>query len=300
MRRREVAGDESAACREAAGEKFAPEDRYFNVSVLWIFYYRRVLRALYRLRVPHEVVTVLSLACGLAAAWLIGHGRFVPGAVLLHFKDVFDACDGALARMTERAHRIGRFMDSVFDFIALTAVVLAIAFGTRQEAAARESLLLGAVAALSLFLQCSYFNYQQLRYMETLEDRRLTSAVDEAMESVHDQKITGAARRGLLAALRGVYLVAFGWQDRLMQAIDDASRRLAGTPADAVAREWYGSKRFMTLASALCFGTHIGIMVVALLARHPRWALYVIVVPMNLYWGSLMLVRIVSARRQRR
>jgi hypothetical protein len=136
--------------------------------------------------------------------------------------------------------------------------------------------------------------------METLEDRRLTSAIDEAAESAHDRKTTGAASRGLLAALRGAYLVAYGWQDRLVQAIDDASRRLAGTAADGAARDWYGSKRFMTLASALCFGTHIGIMVVALLARHPRWALYVIVVPLNLYWGSLVLVRIVSARRQRR
>jgi phosphatidylglycerophosphate synthase len=291
-----VMGGVSGTQVGATSEKFAPGDRYFNVSELWIFYHRRVLGILYRLGIPHEAVTVLSLLCGLAAVWSIARGRFLVGAVLLHFKDVFDACDGALARMTGRAHRIGRFMDSVFDFVALTAAVFAMAYGTaREEAAGPEALLLAVVAALSLFLQCSYFNYHQIQYMETLEDRRLTSTVNESVESERDREIKSAAGRCFLAVLRRIYLVVYGWQDRLMRVIDEASRR-AGVGLGAGVREWYGNKRFMTLASALCFGTHIFIMVVALLLSHPRWALYVIVGPMNLYWGGLMLARVVMPR----
>jgi len=47
--------------------KLPAERRYFNISVLWIFYYERVIHALYRLRVRHEVATPASIGSGLAA-----------------------------------------------------------------------------------------------------------------------------------------------------------------------------------------------------------------------------------------
>ncbi len=98
---------------QSLGHKLPPAYRYLNISTLWIPYYRLVIRAFYRLHIRHEVATALSIGCGLAAAWLIvglpASGGFVAAAVLVHLKDVFDATDGAVARMTGTGHRFGRF-----------------------------------------------------------------------------------------------------------------------------------------------------------------------------------------------
>ena len=107
-------------------EKLPREHRYFNISVIWIFYFRAVIRVLYRLRIPHELVTAFSILSGILSAILFYYGIFIPAAIALHLKDVFDACDGALARLTQRGHLIGRYVDSLGDFVSLTLVMLAI------------------------------------------------------------------------------------------------------------------------------------------------------------------------------
>jgi hypothetical protein len=43
------------------------ERRYFNISVLWIFCYERLIQALHHLRVRHVVATPASIGSGLAA-----------------------------------------------------------------------------------------------------------------------------------------------------------------------------------------------------------------------------------------
>jgi len=78
-----------------------------------------VIRLFYRAGIRHEVVTFLSFACGIGATFLIitaeSLSGFVVAALLVHLKDVFDACDGALARLTGTGHRIGRFLDTIGD-----------------------------------------------------------------------------------------------------------------------------------------------------------------------------------------
>jgi len=80
-------------------EKFAPSDRYVNISVFWIFYFRQVIRLFYGLRVPHEAVTVTAIGVGLLSARLFYEEHLIAAAVAIHLKDIFDACDGALARL---------------------------------------------------------------------------------------------------------------------------------------------------------------------------------------------------------
>ncbi len=267
--------------------KFAPEQRYFNISVLWIFYFRAVLRLLYRLRVPHEAVTLLAIAIGLLAAYLFYNGYLIAAAVALHFKDIFDACDGALARLTGRGHLIGRYLDSVGDFAVLTAVLAAITV----RAAANGSdiyILWGILAWLSLFIQCSFFNYYQLAYAEQTGGKRLSSERDERSRNNIDALAGSAGRKFVLGILRILYIVIYSWQDSFVTSVDRRLRKRSGCRSDW---DWYGDKALMTLQSPLCFGTHIFVIIILAVLGEPRYALPFIAVIMNIYLFWVLLFR---------
>jgi len=265
-------------------EKFPPEQRYVNISALWIFYFRQVVRILHHLRLRHEAVTLMSIALGMISAYFFYQGNLLAAAVAIHFKDVFDACDGALARLTGRGHLIGRYLDSIGDFLVLSLVVAAIT--VRAVGAGEFSYLAwGPIAGLSLFIQCSFFNYYQLRYAEHAGGGRLTSKTDETSRADPDS-VRGDWWKGrLLGILRFWYLVFFGWQDKLAAAVDGWLYRRSG-------KIQYESKRMMTLYSALCFGTHIFVMIVCALAGRPQYALIFIATVMNIYLMLLLAWRI--------
>lgn len=275
--------------RREAMEKLPVRSRYFNISVIWIFYYRLVVRLLYAARVRHDVVTGLSLTCGLAAAGLIASaGSYVhllAAALLVHLKDLFDACDGALARLTGTGHRLGRFLDTIGDGVAFTALIAAVAMRQVSAGAATVPILLWSVTAwLSLFLQCSYFNYYQLHYL-----MRAGGSTSSRLTE-HRAGTDGP----FLRALIGVYAGWFGWQDRLMARWDKRARAWAGLPVDsdeARCGRWFLDRRFLVANSALCYGTHAFVLILCLIVDRLGWFFPAVVVGMNMYWGGVVAAR---------
>lgn len=268
--------------------KLPPEWRYFNISVLWIPHYRALIRLFHHLRIRHEAVTGLSIASGLAAASLLVTAR-TPGmvltaALLVHLKDLFDACDGALARLTGTGHRLGRFLDTIGDGVVFTVWIVAAAWrGVADGAPVAAAVALAALAGVSLFLQCSYFNFHQLHYVR-LAGAELTSQLDERQDP----------GRGAVAILGRCYDLWFGWQDRLLARWDLAQRRHAGLPEDPSHPDndaWYGHRGFMVANSALCFGTHAFLLILCLLFLTPWAFLAVVAVGLNLYWGGILVAR---------
>ncbi|HEX2180308.1 MAG TPA: CDP-alcohol phosphatidyltransferase family protein [Actinomycetota bacterium] len=292
-----LSADQAPGGGVADGSKIPPGYSYLNISTLWIPYYRLVIRAFYRLRIRHEVATALSIGCGLAAAALIvglpESGAFVAAALLVHLKDVFDATDGSVARMTGTGHRLGRFLDTVGDGVVFTCWIGACA---RVMVAAGTPPLAGAAWAvagwLCLFLQCSYFNFHSLHYVRVAGGTS-TSKLDER-DAVH---APSAATRVMAA----VYQAWFGWQDRLIARLDRSQREAAGLPAgsgDPANDRWYTARGFMVANSALCFGTHAFLLVVLLLAHRPQWFLPAVVVGMTAYWMAILLARRVAFRSE--
>lgn len=267
-------------------EKLPPEHRYLNISVLFIPWYRWMLRLLYWLRVPHEVATALSLACGFLAAYCFYQGTLLLAAVSLHFKDIFDACDGALARLTGRGHLIGRYLDSLGDFAVLTLVLGAIAL--RAAEASSIYYLWGALAIVATFIQCSFFNYYQLAYLELYGIDRLSSQRDERDRNDLTARFDSGIGRIAVAILHRLYLIIYGWQDRVVAAVDNHLRKRTPT---ASKRHWYGNRGFMVAQSALCFGTHIFVIIVATLLGRPQWALPAIGAGLTIYLAALLALR---------
>ncbi len=268
--------------------KLPREARYFNISVLWIFYYPWLLRALYRLGIRHEAVTLVSLASGILSGIMLlrsGYPSLVFAALFAHIKDVFDACDGSLARLRRQTNRIARFLDSLSDFVAISWIVVALAI--RLYPSYGPVLIgLAVLTWLSLFVQCSYFNFYLVSYTKLFRetnvrlDERLTDA-DVAIYSV-------LWKRYMLISLQSVYRVVYGWQDRLVAALDRRSaRKVLGETPESLGfnerRVWYGEKILQTLNSPLCFGTHLFILILSALLSHPEFFYYFVLIPGNAY-----------------
>jgi len=268
-------------------EKLPPDKRYFNISIIWIFYFRYVIRALYHLRIPHEIITLLSIAFGITAAVLYQKEAFILAAVALHLKDIFDASDGAIARLTGRGHLIGRYLDSLGDFLALTLVMGSIVF-VALDNHSPIYLIWGALAIFSTFIQCSFFNYYQLAYLEAFGIESLSSKRDEISRDDFDQYRKKTAARILLKILRFFYRVVYSWQDKLVSAVD---QKMFENNCGMNNSERFGNKKLMVLQSALCFGTHIFVLIAFSIFGQPWLGLIFISIIMNFYLLLLLYLR---------
>jgi phosphatidylglycerophosphate synthase len=102
-----------------------------------------------------DVVSVLGLTFGIAAALAIALGRFWIGLTLILLNRLADALDGAVARATTRTDR-GGFLDIAFDFLVYGIIPLAFAIhDPHANALAAAFLLAGYLANGSAFLAFS-------------------------------------------------------------------------------------------------------------------------------------------------
>ncbi|RMH05656.1 MAG: CDP-alcohol phosphatidyltransferase family protein [Aquificota bacterium] len=76
--------------------------------------YEPVGIALYKLHMPPNLITLLSLLMGMASAYAFYHGKLLTAVGFLLLSGLFDLADGIVARMSERASKFG----AVFDWIA--------------------------------------------------------------------------------------------------------------------------------------------------------------------------------------
>lgn len=264
--------------------KFKGKEKYFNISVLWIFYFPYAIRLFYYLRVDPLFVLSLAIILGLASAVSLWFGWLIPAAILIHLRDICDASDGSLARLRNKTSRLGRFMDSLGDMFVLTAVIAVITVKAILASGNYLYIILGVSTWLTLFIQCSYFNYYQLKYAESLE-RKLGARLEENEKFESD---TTAVR-----ILRGVYRALYGWQDKLIIQIDRLSYSIVNIYPGFDLSEWYQSKFFLTLNSILCFGTHIFVFALSFLFGNPLLALWIISVMFSVYFLMVIGGRII-------
>ena len=63
--------------------------------------------------------------------------------------------------------------------------------------------------------------------------------------------------------------------------------------------EWYGERFLMTLASPLCFGTHIFVFILSALVNRPEYFFYLVVLLGNLYLLLVAVIRNLRVARAR-
>ena len=245
-----------------------------------------IVRLLYPTPVTPNQVTIASTVAGIVAAFFYLDGT--PGAVaaaglLVTLKDLLDSADGQLARAKGTYSRIGRFLDSIGDFVVDAAVFGAIGAMLFRTTGAWESLALALLAFAGISLRVSYHVFCQSSFLHlerTYQNNRIT-------EEVRPEDL-GVDR--LTLGLQRAFQFLYGWQDRLMIRIDAWSR--GGVPLnEAGAHIWHADRTALRWSSFLGFGTELFLLMLCSLANRLSLYLWLNIMVMNAVWLSCVLYR---------
>ena len=113
-----------------------------------------IATALGRLGLTPNALTLIGFAGTCVAAYAAANQAWLVAGVLVLVFGIFDLFDGALARATGQASKLGAFLDSTFDRAGEAIVYIGIAWGSIQAAYPQDAIL--AASALGASFLVSY------------------------------------------------------------------------------------------------------------------------------------------------
>ncbi len=249
-----------------------------------------VVRLLYRAPVTPNHVTVAAILVGLTSAMAYAQGTrtaCAAGGLLLTLKDILDAADGQLARARKQYSRAGRFLDSIGDILVNLAVFSGIGIALFRAAAGPViAIVLPFLSFFFLTLRVSYHVYYQTTFLH-LQD---SYAVNRVTEEIRTEDLS---QDPWTLRLQKVFQALYGWQDRLMAAIDRWSGY--GRACDPAA--WYADRTALRISSFLGLGTEL-FLVMAFSVWGKLTAYFILnLVGMNAVWVGCVVYRRSLARR---
>lgn len=111
-----------------------------------------IARAISRLGIPPNWMTVLGLIANVAVALLIARGHLRVGGLLIILASLFDAFDGAVARVSGRTSSFGAFLDSTLDRFSEAVVYLGLLLYYLRQGQQMETILVYATIVGSLMV----------------------------------------------------------------------------------------------------------------------------------------------------
>jgi hypothetical protein len=254
-------------------------------------YARPLARVLTRWLVPTSVspihVTLAFTALGVAAGALYATGSVGAAAaagVLLVLKSLLDAVDGSLARARGRPSRVGRFLDSVCDYVVNAAVLFGIGWSQSTETGSAWPLGVALLALEMMTWQGTTFNHYYVRYRHLIGGDT-TSRIEESDDEPYPWDHPAALR-----ALLGAYRVIYGWQDLWMTRLDTWITRDPESPT-------YTDRRLLTLTTTMGLGFQLLVFAVLSWLGRAVWIPWLVLGPYSLLWLLLMVDRRLAASR---
>lgn len=256
--------------------------RPLAAMIVWLIYPTRIT--------PNQV-TVAAIFVGLVAAsvyTLNSPPAIAAAGLLVTLKDVLDDADGQLARAKQQYSRRGRFLDSIGDFVVNAALFAAISYVAFQSVPSWTTITLGTLSLLGITLRVSYHVFYQVSFLHLKGRYKLNRITEE---------ITDTDRRGDPVALRlqQVFLLIYGWQDRLMYRIDKWCRKGIG---DKKLEAWYSDRLGLRLSGLLGFGTEFALLTICSLWNELYPYLLLNVFLMNGIWAASVIYRRIILRRR--
>ena len=117
-------------------------------------------------------VTIAFFLAGLAGVYSIYTQHLIWAAVFLMIKNILDAVDGEIARITKHPSIIGRYLDSVFDFIINLLIFFAV-FSITDT-----SNWVFILAFLGIEFQCSIYNYYYVILRRRLNNEETSRIIE--------------------------------------------------------------------------------------------------------------------------
>jgi len=281
--------------------KLPPEARFVDVNDFWCFPNRWVVKFLYPLSITPTQITILSLIAGLISAYFYmidSSTGLMWGALFLYLKIFLDNVDGNLARVKGEVSRLGRFLDSLVDFIVSFLVYLVLTLRLVSDTNDSLCWFLGGLAFLSCLIHCSYFVFYLVQYTSISG----TYLCNRADESITEEDSTAYDRRDLSMLvywLQRSHILLYGWQDKAIEWFDRLSKKLGSKSKSQglSGNSWYGDKVFLTLISPLCLCTNIILLVLFSLADEIELGFWFVVVVGNFYLLLLQILKIIKTRK---
>lgn len=269
----------------AASTKSAVSDELINT------YFVRpaaglLVRRLYRTPATPNGVTAASIVAGCVAALLYAQPIPLHPAVAglcLTLKDILDAADGQLARAKQLFSRRGRFFDSIGDFAVNLLVFGAIGWTLWRSTGQPLVFVAALLGFLGTTFRVSYHVFYQTSYLH-LHGTYLVNRITE------DIKPEDRAEDPLTQWLQRVFLLLYGWQDRLMLRIDDWSRRdLPRT--EEFDTLWFADRTGLRFSGLMGLGTELFVLTLFSVMGSLEAYLVVNLVGLNALFGASVVYR---------
>lgn len=223
----------------------------------------RVVYLLYPTRVTPNQVTIASTAAGCIAAAFYFTGKPVLTAmagIFVWLKDLLDSADGQLARSKGLYSRLGRFLDSIGDFVVNLLVFAAIGATLARQTGSDWMWVLAFAGFLGISLRVSCHVFYQTSYLHLVQ----SYTTNRTTEEVKEEDLRGDPRALLL---QRIFLVLYGWQDSLIAAVDRWSMG-GGLHGEENVTRWYADRVGLHLSGLIGMGTELFILTVFSLLNH--------------------------------
>ena len=280
--------------------KLPPGARFLDINDFWYFPNRWVVKFLYPLPITPTHITIISLIAGLVSVrfYMIDTSAgLMWGALFLYLKIFLDNVDGNLARVRGETSRLGRFLDSLTDFMVSFLVYLVLTLRLVDETNNSLYWYLGGLAFLSCLMQCSYFVYYLVKYT-AISGTYLYNRVDEDITEEENEAYDRGDLSMLVYFLHRAHILFYGWQDKTIEWFDRLSKRLGSKkPQKLSEKNWYGDKVFLTLISPLCLCTNNMLLVFFSLADEIEFGLWFVVIVSNACLLILQVWKIAKAKK---
>ena len=263
-----------------------------------------IVKAIYKTFLTPIHISFIVLVTGLAGALFIYNGdwlNLVIGAMLIQLKNIFDAVDGSLARARNTPSRIGRFLDSVVDFVVGLVTFLAIGFNLSGETTFTYLWPLIIAAFISSMIQCSYYVYYNVQYLTRVKQKVNISRVEETFTENDKSVYSEHYKQQILILLQSLFLVFYGWQDKFIKVIDSISLKFLESfsnikLSDKTLFEWYNKKKLLMMNSFLGLGTQLFLLSLMAVLNQLYLYLWIVILVGNFYLLCLIICRLIISR----
>jgi hypothetical protein len=214
--------------------------------------------------------TFAFLLVGIFTSYLIYKNIWLTlAAILLPIKSLLDAADGEIARLKKTPSSVGRYFDSISDFIINLLLFLSIGIHFDLN-------IFVVFFSLVLFqLQGSVYSYYYI-IKRHQSDGDTTSRIFEKEKPVQYPRDNPI----LLNILHKTFLVIYGWQDFVIYKLDSKAITSKELPS------W-----FLTLTSLLGLGFQLLIISIFLLFRIHDYVILFFVLPYTVLALSIVIIR---------
>jgi phosphatidylglycerophosphate synthase len=244
-----------------------------------------LVRFLYYTPITPNQVTIAATVSGFIAAalyFVANPTATVCAGAFLTLKDLLDSADGQLARAKHMYSRAGRFLDSIGDFLVNLCVFIAIAYVLSVAWGTVLYLALMTLGFLGITLRVSYHVYYQTSFLHLQQQYSMNRITEEIRaEDLLTDRLT--------LRLQRVFLLLYGWQDRLMGRIDMWCRGRDGHTIRE--QDWFADRIGLRLSGFLGLGTELLLLTACSLVNQLTWYLYCNLGLMNGLWLANILYR---------